>query len=134
MPPERSIAHKVAYDQPCHLQHGQRVGAHVVESLLGSIRELELVPLVDSDRCCGSGGVYNLLQPKIADELRDQKADRVVESGAEILVTGNPGCAMQIRAGLLAKGVTGVEVLHPIELLVRAYGDSLPGSSGSVSG
>lgn len=123
--PSGRIEKKVAYHQPCHLVHGQRVGPQAIESLLKSIPGLQLVPLLDSDRCCGSGGVYNLLHPEMAEPLAREKAEAILRSGAEIVVTGNPGCAMQILAALppASAGATGraIEVLHPIELLDRSY-------------
>jgi glycolate oxidase iron-sulfur subunit len=116
--PQGELPVRVAYDQPCHLQHGQRIGASVVENLLRMIPKLELVPLEDSDRCCGSGGVYNLVQPDIAEQLRDQKAEKIRAASVDVVVTGNPGCEMQIRVGL---DETGIEVTHPVELLDRSY-------------
>lgn len=116
--PTNRIAKRVVHDQPCHLLHGQKVGGDVVDDLLRTIPGLQLLPLPDSDRCCGSGGAYNLLEPEIASALGGEKATAIKSTGAEIVVTGNPGCAMQIRAAL---GDSGIEVLHPIELLDRAY-------------
>jgi glycolate oxidase iron-sulfur subunit len=118
VPPTGPIEKRVAYHQPCHLLHGQRVGPRAVENLLSSVPGLRLVPLRDSDRCCGSGGVYNLIHPEIARPVLDEKVEAIRESGAEIVVTGNPGCAMQVRSGLTG---TGIEVLHPIEVLDRSY-------------
>jgi len=116
--PRGRVHKKVAYDQPCHLLHGQQIGAGVVERLLEKIPGLELVNLRDSDRCCGSGGVYNLLQPSMAQTIQAEKCEAILESGADTVVTGNPGCAMQIRAGLANDDI---EVLHPVELLDRSY-------------
>ncbi len=116
--PTRRIEKTVVHDQPCHLLHGQKVGGDVVDNLLRTIPGLRLLPLTDSDRCCGSGGAYNLLEPTIAAALGEEKAASIKSTGAEIVVTGNPGCAMQIRSALRE---TGIEVLHPIELLDRAY-------------
>jgi glycolate oxidase iron-sulfur subunit len=116
--PDREVRARVAYDQPCHLVHGQRVGQDVVEELLRRVPGLTVVPLRRSERCCGAGGVYNLFHPEMADPIRDEKTADLLASGAEIVVTGNPGCAMQIAAGLRGRGI---EVLHPVELLDRAY-------------
>jgi glycolate oxidase iron-sulfur subunit len=117
-PPHGRIEKRVAYDQPCHLLHGQKVGPEVVENLLRQIPGLELVPLADSERCCGSGGVYNLVHPEMAQPILDEKVQAIRRAGPDIVVTGNPGCAMQIASGL---GGTGIEVLHPVELLDRSY-------------
>jgi glycolate oxidase iron-sulfur subunit len=116
--PDVSIPRKVAYDQPCHLLHGQRVPESAVLNLLGQIPGLELVPLADSDRCCGAGGVYNLLHPEMAEPIRADKVRAILDSGADVVVTGNPGCWLQIRSGLVD---TQIEVLHPVDLLDRAY-------------
>jgi glycolate oxidase iron-sulfur subunit len=122
VPPRGRIEKKVAYHQPCHLVHGQRIGPHAVEALLRSIPGLELAPLTDSDRCCGSGGIYNLIHPEMAEPILEEKVAAILASGAEIVVTGNPGCAMQILSGLRARAEgRGIEVLHPVELLDRSY-------------
>ncbi|MCA9751584.1 MAG: (Fe-S)-binding protein [Gemmatimonadetes bacterium] len=110
----RPLRRRVAYDQPCHLVHGQRVPAHVVTDLLQQIPGLELVPLAGSERCCGAGGVYNLLQPTMADAVLAEKVDAIVRSGANTVVTGNPGCLLQLRHGLRDHAI---EVRHPIEVL-----------------
>jgi len=117
--PELSIEKTVAYHQPCHLVHAQRVGPGAVLRLVGSIPGIRLVPLRESDRCCGSGGVYNIVHPEMADLLLDRKIAAIRESGAEIVVTGNPGCLLQLQSRLSA---TRVELLHPVELLDRSYG------------
>jgi glycolate oxidase iron-sulfur subunit len=137
-PPPRPVRRRVAYDQPCHLLHGQRIPADAVESLLRAVPELELVPLAGSDRCCGAGGVYNLLQPAMADAVLAEKVAAVRASGADTVVTGNPGCLMQIRAGLARRAANGTpradgarppgppegplpDVLHPVQVLAEAY-------------
>ena len=120
--PDRPVARRVVYDQPCHLVHGQKVGAEPVEGLLRRIPELELLPLPRSERCCGAGGIYNLIQAEIADAVQAEKVADILATGAEAVVTGNPGCALQISGGLREAGRDGIEVLHPVELLDRAYG------------
>lgn len=119
--PATPVPLKVAHHQPCHLVHAQRVPPVSVEGLLRRIPALELVPLKDADRCCGAGGIYNLLHPEMAEPLQDEKVAAVLQSGAQVVATGNPGCWLQIQAGLRARGAN-IEVLHPIELLDRAYG------------
>ncbi len=119
VPPLHPLVCRVAYDQPCHLQHAQRIGAGVVERLIGTIPGVELVALAHSDRCCGSGGVYNLLHPELATPLRDDKIAAIRSAAPDIVVTGNPGCILQIRSGLGADD--RVEVMHPIDLLDRSY-------------
>ncbi len=106
------------YHDACHLAHGQRLRAEP-RALLGRIPGLRLVPLADSELCCGSAGVYNLLEPAVAERLLDMKVARIAETGARIVVTGNPGCLLQIAQGCRRRGLD-VEVLHPAELLARA--------------
>ncbi len=108
----------VAYHDACHLAHGQRVRAEP-RALLRRIPGLTLVDLAESDLCCGSAGVYNLLEPELAGELARGKAQRIRESGARVVAAGNPGCLMQIARQCASEGQT-VEVVHPVELLGRA--------------
>jgi glycolate oxidase iron-sulfur subunit len=108
----------VAYHDACHLAHGQRVRSQPRE-LLRRIPGLRLVELKDSDLCCGSAGVYNLLEPQMADRLLAMKLDRIVEAGAPVVAAGNPGCALQIAQGARRRGLD-LEVCHPVELLARA--------------
>ncbi|HEV8472039.1 MAG TPA: (Fe-S)-binding protein [Methylomirabilota bacterium] len=116
--PLAAVPLTVTYHDPCHLAHGQRVRT-APRALLGRIPGLRLVPLADSELCCGSAGVYNLLEPEMADRLLDLKVQRIAETGAQAVVTGNPGCLMQIAKGCRARGLD-VEVLHPVTLLARA--------------
>jgi glycolate dehydrogenase iron-sulfur subunit len=106
------------YHDACHLAHGQKVRAEP-RALLSRIPALRLVPLADSELCCGSAGVYNLLEPQVADRLLEMKVARVVETGARLVVAGNPGCVLQIAKGCRQRGLD-VEVIHPVELLARS--------------
>jgi glycolate oxidase iron-sulfur subunit len=119
----------VAYDEPCHLLHAQKV-SEPPRRLLRSIPGIELVPLDDADACCGSAGVYSLLQPALSQRIGDRKIAAIKRSGAAIVATGNPGCLMQIAGGVRAAGLS-VEVRHPIELLADAYRAS--GTDGAAS-
>ncbi len=110
---------KVAYDDPCHLLHGQGIKSEP-RSLLAAIPELELVELVEADWCCGSAGTYNVTQPELAEKLAHRKAERIRQSGADTVVTANPGCQMQISAGLRAAGMR-MPVLHLMDVLDTAY-------------
>ncbi len=116
--PLRPLRETVTYHDACHLAHGQRVRAEPRE-LLRRIPGLTLVDLPDSDLCCGSAGVYNLLEPEMAGELGRRKAERIRETGARVVVAGNPGCLMQIRQHCRARGLS-LEVVHPVTLLARA--------------
>ena len=111
----------VAYHDACHLVHGQRVRAEP-RALLRRIPGLTLVDLADSDLCCGSAGVYNLLEPELAGDLARRKTERIRESGARVVAAGNPGCLMQIARQCAAEALA-VEVVHPVELLGRALRD-----------
>jgi glycolate dehydrogenase iron-sulfur subunit len=108
----------VTYHEPCHLAHGQRVRAEP-RGLLRKIPGLTLIELPESDLCCGSAGIYNLLEPEMAEALVDRKVTRIVQTGARVVATGNPGCMLQIARACRARGVD-VEVVHPVELLARA--------------
>jgi glycolate oxidase iron-sulfur subunit len=110
----------VTYHDACHLAHGQKVRS-APRALLQRIPGLKLVELADSDLCCGSAGVYNILEPEMADRLLDLKLARIAETGARIVAAGNPGCLMQIAKGARAAGLA-LEVVHPVTLLARAAG------------
>jgi glycolate oxidase iron-sulfur subunit len=104
-----------AYHDACHLGHAQRITA-APRALLRGIPGLELVELRDAGVCCGSAGVYNLLQPDAARELGSRKADSVTASGASLLISANPGCTLQISSALAARGVT-LRTAHTAEVL-----------------
>jgi glycolate oxidase iron-sulfur subunit len=114
----RPVEMKVAYHDACHLAHAQRVRTQPRELLRG-IPGLELVEPADWELCCGSAGIYNLVQPEPAAELGERKARNLLDTGAEAVVAGNPGCALQISAHTERLG-RPLPVLHPMELLARA--------------
>ncbi|HTS87977.1 MAG TPA: heterodisulfide reductase-related iron-sulfur binding cluster [Gemmatimonadales bacterium] len=111
----------VAYDAPCHLQHAQRVHEAPL-SVLRAIPGLRLRLLPGSDHCCGSAGIYALLEPGLSRQVLDAKlaSFRDAEPRPTIVATGNPGCLMQIGGGLRASGLP-IAVAHPVELLDRSY-------------
>lgn len=111
----------VAYDAPCHLQHAQRVHADPL-TVLRSIPGLRLRLLPGYDRCCGGAGTYGLLHPEMSANILDDKirAIRDADPRPGIVTTGNPGCIMQIGAGLRAAGLE-IPVLHPVQLLDWSY-------------
>src|SRR5690242_6714277 len=111
----------VAYDAPCHLQHAQRVHEAPL-AILKAIPGLRLRLLPGSDRCCGSAGIYSVLRPDMARAVLDQKIAGVksVTPAPSLVVTGNPGCLMQIGAGLRAADLP-IGVAHPVELLDLSY-------------
>ena len=112
-------AMKIAYDEPCHLLHAQRI-SDPPKQVLRAIPGVTLVPLDEADACCGSAGIYSLLQPALSARIAARKIDAIRRSGADVVATGNPGCLLQIRAGLDAAGLR-VRVAHPVQLLAEAY-------------
>ena len=113
--PRHPLDMTVAYHDACHLAHAQRITAQPRE-LLAAIPELRLAAIPDGGTCCGSAGIYNLVQPEPARELGQRKATAVAGTRADLLVTGNPGCAMQITSALAARG-TPMPAAHTAEVL-----------------
>ena len=112
---------QVAYDAPCHLAHGQRITVPPL-AVLGAIARLELRPLTDAEQCCGSAGIYNLVEPEMSRLVLAPKLGHIEASGAAIVATGNPGCLMQIGAGLArSAGGRAIVTRHPVELLDASY-------------
>jgi glycolate oxidase iron-sulfur subunit len=109
----------VTYQEPCHLVHAQRVAAQPRE-LLTAIPGLQLVEMPESSLCCGSAGIYNLLQPEASSKLLERKLDNAATTGARTIVSANPGCMLQLVSGLRARG-EDVDVVHIMTLLDRAY-------------
>ena len=119
-PPTREIRARVTYQDPCHLAHGQGVRAQP-RALLNLIPGLQLVEMRDSDRCCGSAGIYNLTHPDLAVQVLDEKMESVQAARPDIIVTANAGCMLQLQLGIRRAGLNA-EVLHVVDLLDRAYG------------
>ncbi len=117
--PGHPLPFKVTYDAPCHLVHAQRVVNQPL-SVLAAIPSLELVPLRDSENCCGSAGIYNLIEPETSDAVLAPKLENIADTGASYVATGNPGCLMQIGAGLIRSG-SKTRAIHPVDLLDAAY-------------
>jgi glycolate oxidase iron-sulfur subunit len=109
---------RVTYDDACHLVHSQKISAQP-RQLLGLIPGIELVELPESTWCCGSAGIYNIVQHRDAMKLLERKIDNVAKVNPDIVVTGNPGCLVQIQHGLRARGLS-VELLHTATLLWRS--------------
>ncbi len=116
--PARAIEATATYQEPCHLVHAQRI-SKAPRRLLARIPGLRLVELEESAVCCGSAGIYNLEQPEMAARLQRRKVEAIERSGASIVVTANPGCALQITSGL--GGKSRAVVRHLVELLDEAY-------------
>ncbi|HWN54464.1 MAG TPA: (Fe-S)-binding protein, partial [Methylomirabilota bacterium] len=107
------------YHDPCHIVHGQKISREP-RALLAQVPGLTVVPLAEADWCCGSAGTYNLTQPEMAQRLQARKVANVRATGAQAVVTANPGCIIQIAQGLAAEG-TPIQVLHLVEVLDEAY-------------
>jgi glycolate oxidase iron-sulfur subunit len=105
----------VAYHDACHLAHAQGIRAQP-RALLNAIPGLEVREVADPEICCGSAGIYNLLQPEAAGELGDRKATNVSATGADLLVAANPGCSLQIATALRRRGEE-IAVAHTAEVL-----------------
>src|SRR6185295_15930844 len=98
-PPSRNVpAQTVTYHEACHLCHGQKITAQP-RQVLRAIPNLKLVELTESMWCCGSAGIYNLIQPKMAGELLERKVGHLRNTKAEVVATGNPGCLLQVLNG-----------------------------------
>jgi len=113
--PRRAIPLRVAYHSSCHLGHAQRL-TEPPRALLRAIPELTLVEVADGDQCCGSAGVYNLLEVESAVEIGRRKAENVVAARADLLASANPGCTLHIQRMLRERGVA-LRAAHPIEIL-----------------
>ncbi len=109
----------VAYDPPCHLLHAQGVAVQPLK-LFAAIPLLELVPVPGAAECCGSAGLFTLLEPEMSRAVLKTKLERLREAAPQVVATGNPGCLMQIGAGLVAAGIAA-RARHPVELLDDAY-------------
>ncbi|MBC7788946.1 MAG: hypothetical protein H7Z74_03280, partial [Anaerolineae bacterium] len=109
----------VCYDAPCHLLHAQRLARPPLDVLAG-IPGLNLIPLEDADQCCGAAGIYNLLEPEASAAVLAPKLEHIARTGAKYVTTGNPGCLMQIGAGLAIAGIPA-RAVHPVDLLDASY-------------
>ncbi len=117
--PTHPIEATATYHDPCHLCHAQQVRSEP-RQLLAMIPGLELVPLDESELCCGAAGTYNLTQPEMSERLGRRKMDRIDATGAAIVATGNVGCILQIARQAKSRGGK-VRVVHPVDLLDLAY-------------
>jgi glycolate dehydrogenase iron-sulfur subunit len=112
---------RVAYQDACHLRQAQGVSSQP-RAMLQAIPGVELVEIEQADMCCGSAGVYNLLEPRTARELGARKARAVTAARPDVLATANPGCAVQIAAALRRAGRPELPIVHPVELVAAAVG------------
>ena len=119
-PPKSGVpAQSVTYHEACHLCHGQQITAQP-RQLLRAIPNLTLTELPESSWCCGSAGIYNLIQPEMANQLLDRKLRHIVSTKAAVVATGNPGCLAHMANGIRRENIP-VRLVHPITLLAEAY-------------
>ncbi|MDW8122143.1 MAG: (Fe-S)-binding protein [Armatimonadota bacterium] len=116
--PFRPLPWTVTYHDPCHLAHGQQI-REAPRRLLQKIPGIQYVELDESDWCCGSAGVYNILQQEIADQILARKMTNIARTGAQVVVTANPGCLVQLYYGLQKFGIPA-RLLHLAEVLKEA--------------
>ena len=107
---------RVAYHDACHLRHAQGIYREP-RQVLSSVPGLEMTEIAEASLCCGSAGVYNLLQPETAEQLGDRKVANLLETQAEAVVSANPGCLLQLMAGLRRRGERAMPAFHLVELV-----------------
>lgn len=128
-PPKPGVpAQTVTYHESCHLCHGQKVTTQP-RQLLRAIPNLTLLELPESNWCCGSAGIYNVIQPEMANQLLRRKLQHVMDTKAAVVATGNPGCLAHMATGIRLENLP-VRLIHPITLLAEAYRAETP--SGHV--
>ncbi len=119
LPPPNPIAKRVTYDDACHLVHTQKISSEP-RAILRSIPGLELIELPEATWCCGSAGIYNILRFDDSMQMLERKMNNIASTRADILVTANPGCHLQLQYGIKKYGLN-MEVMHPVSLLRRSY-------------
>jgi glycolate oxidase iron-sulfur subunit len=107
---------RVAYHDACHLQHAQGVRAQP-RRLLAGIPGLTISEIPESSMCCGSAGVYNLLEPETASQLGDRKVENLLATDAQAVLSANPGCLLQLMSGLRRRGLKAMPAFHMVEAL-----------------
>lgn len=117
--PGAPLTVRVAYDAPCHLLHAQRI-AEPPLAVLRAVPGAEVRPTTDSAQCCGSAGLYSTLEPELSRAVLAPKVERILADPPDVVATANPGCVMQLGAGIRAAGVH-IVVRHPVELLDQSY-------------
>jgi Fe-S oxidoreductase len=119
VPPKTGLSLRVTYQDSCHLAHAQRI-TRAPRQVLAAIPGLELVEMKDSAHCCGAGGAYNMLQPKLSERVLAAKMENVADTRADVVATANPGCMLQLGKGLRERSLGG-RVCHVVDLLDEAY-------------
>ena len=122
----RPLKMRVAYHDACHLQHAQGVHEQP-RKLLAGIPQLEVAEIPEGSLCCGSAGVYNLLEPDTANQLGDRKVENLLTTGAQAVLSANPGCLLQLMNGLRRRGLKTMPAFHMVELLDASIRGITPG-------
>lgn len=128
--PRHPFPRRVVYQDACHLRHAQGISAEP-RALIAAVPGLDLVETRHPDQCCGSAGSYNLTQPAMSEALLERKLDDLLATGAQVVVTANPGCLLQLRRGL-ARRSPATAVVHLVDLLAAAHGVGEPGRMGAA--
>jgi glycolate oxidase iron-sulfur subunit len=114
--PRHPLAMRAAYHDACHLRHAQAIYAEP-RSLLAAIPGLEVAEIDEATLCCGSAGVYNLINPEPANQLGDRKVENLLATKADAVISANPGCLLQLMSGLRRRGLAAMPTFHMVELL-----------------
>ncbi|MBI3195294.1 MAG: (Fe-S)-binding protein [Ignavibacteriae bacterium] len=120
VPPTTSINKRITYHEACHLVHTQKISQQP-RQLLKQIPGIEFVELPEATWCCGSAGIYNVLRFDDSMQMLERKIKNLQSTQAEIVVTANPGCHLQLQYGIKKNGMNNIEVVHPVTLLKRSY-------------
>ena len=124
--PRHPLKMRVAYHDACHLQHAQGVREQP-RRLLAGIPHLEVAEIPEGSLCCGSAGVYNLLEPDTANQLGDRKVENLLTTNAQAVLSANPGCLLQLMNGLRRRGLNTMPAFHMVELLDASIRGITPG-------
>jgi glycolate oxidase iron-sulfur subunit len=109
----------VAYDDPCHLIHAQRIRQQP-RDLLSQVPDLQLIPFTDAEFCCGAAGIYNITHHDMSMRILERKMEHLQAANPDVIATGNPGCMMQLQTGV-RQAQLNIPVVHPMTLLDEAY-------------
>jgi len=123
--PRHPLPMRVAYHDACHLRHAQAIYEQP-RRLLSAIPDLEIVDVEEANLCCGSAGVYNLLNPEPASQLGDRKVEKLLATNAEAVISANPGCLLQLMSGLRRRGLQAIPTFHMVELLDASIRNTSP--------
>jgi glycolate oxidase iron-sulfur subunit len=128
IPPRGEIKLRATYHDACHLVHAQRVREQP-RDLLALVPGLELIPLGESEICCGAAGSYNLTEPEMSARLAQRKLENILATRAQAVITGNAGCSLQLQSSLRARG-HNIWVAHPMDVLDLSYREERPPVEG----